>query len=291
MRLRLLLFLISIPVFSCSSYLVAESSESEKSIPDSSSVLIAAHRGGYETDIADGAPENSVANIRNSSSKSYQLYETDIQRTRDGHFVMIHDATIDRETTGSGKASEMDLGELRQLYRRFRDGSVSEERVATLDEFLKEGKGQTVFKADLKPGVSAYFEEIMQVVVAHEAMDGIIFRVPYEEAGLFAIYRASGVPFSKGLLMFKTHSKKQIDDIKARFESSAIQVDVSKSDPTNPKTLELIRYAAGLGMLVETHAEGSPDDWAQLVDAGVGMFHTKTPGEVKEFLRSRKNGN
>ncbi len=133
MKLRLLLLLIPILVFPCSFRLAAESDESEKSIFDSSSVLVAAHRGGYETDSADGAPENSVANIRNSSSKGYQLYETDIQRTKDGHFVIMHDVTIDRETTGSGKASEMDLAELKQLHKRFRDGSVSEERVATLE--------------------------------------------------------------------------------------------------------------------------------------------------------------
>ncbi len=65
-------------------------------------VRIAAHRGGYETDKTDDAPENSVANIRVYMNKGYELYETDIQRTKDGHFVIIHDPTIDRETTGSG---------------------------------------------------------------------------------------------------------------------------------------------------------------------------------------------
>jgi glycerophosphoryl diester phosphodiesterase len=257
----------------------------------SSDVLIAAHRGGYESDTADRAPENSVANIRNCQSKGYELYETDIQRTKDGHFVMMHDATIDRETTGTGKASDMDLAELKKLHKRYRDGSVSEERVATLEEFLVEGKGRTIFKADLKPGVSAHFKEIMQLVVKHDAMDGIIFRVPYEEVDLFAQYVAAGGPYSKNLLMFKTSGKKQVDDIVARFDPLTIQINISKSEPTNPETLELVRYATGRGLMVEAHAEGSPDDWAKLIDAGVRMFHTKKPAEMGHFLHSREEQN
>ncbi len=254
--------------------------------PDSSEVYIAAHRGGYEADFADRAPENSVANIQNCHDKGYQLYETDIQRTRDGHFVMVHDPTINRETTGTGIVAEMDLADLKQLFKKYRDGTVSEERVATLGEFLREGKNRTIFKADLKPGVSAHFEELMQIVVKHNAMKGMIFRVPYQEADLFAQYLANGVPYTRDLLMFKTNSKKQIDDIKARFNPPTIQVNVTKSNPADPDTLELIRYATSLGMLVEAHAEGTRDDWAKLVDAGVRMFHTGKPSKVKAFLQS-----
>lgn len=57
---------------------------------------------------------------------------------------MIHDPTIDRETTGTGQASNMTLEELQQLHKRYRDGSVSNERVATLAQFLQQGKGKTV---------------------------------------------------------------------------------------------------------------------------------------------------
>tara|TARA_R110002096_G_scaffold147671_3_gene307605 strand:- start:2841 stop:3713 length:873 start_codon:yes stop_codon:yes gene_type:complete len=254
----------------------------------STEVYIAAHRGGYETDLADRAPENSVANIQNCQAKGYQLYETDIQRTKDGQFVMVHDSTIDRETTGTGKVAEMEWAELKQYRKKYRDGTVSEERVATLEEFLTEGKNRTIFKADLKPGVSAHFEELMQLVAKHNARKGILFRVPYQEADLFAQYQANGAPGLGELLMFKTHSKKQIDDIVARFNPTTVQVHVTKSNPADPKTLELIRYATSLGMLVETHAEGTHDDWAKLVDAGVRMFHTNKPSKVKEFLQSNR---
>lgn len=248
-------------------------------------VQIAAHRGGYDKDRSDNAPENSVANIRVCQNKGYELYETDIQRTKDGHFVIMHDPTIDRETTGSGAASEFELTELRPLFKRFRDGSVSSHRVATLDEFLIEGKGRVVFKADLKPGVNQYFKDIMEVIVRHDAMNGIVFRVPYRDANLYDEYRAAGVPFSGDLLMFMVYNTKQVDDIKKRFNPSRIQINLKKDDPTNSETLELIRYAADQGLLVETHAEGTQQDWQKMVDAGVRMFHTSKPAKLKKFLQ------
>ena len=252
--------------------------------PSSTIILIAAHRGGYDNDKADQAPENSVANIQNCESKGYDLYETDIQRTKDGHFVIMHDPTIDRETTGMGSTKDKNLAELKRLHKKFRDGSVSKERIATLEEFLQQGKERTVFKADLKPGVSEHFNEIMQLVVKHDALDGIIFRVPYRYADLFARYKADGVPYAKSLLMFRVSTKGQVDDIKARFDPLTIQINVSKSDPANRKTLELIQYAATRGLLVQAHAEGKSGDWAKLIEAGVRMVHTSSPSKVKAFL-------
>jgi glycerophosphoryl diester phosphodiesterase len=250
-------------------------------------VLIAAHRGGYESDKADQAPENSLANIQVCQSKGYPLYETDIQRTKDGHFVIMHDRTIDRETTGTGVVSEMMLADLKGLHQRYRDGSVSEEGVATLEEFLEQGKGRTVFKADLKPGVSAHFPAIMKQVVELGALDGIIFRLPYSEAARFEAYKAGGVPYTKSLLMFKVSSKKQLDDIQARFDPLFIQINLSKKDPSATDTLALIRYASSRGLLVETHADGTAEDWAKLVDAGVRMFHSSKPSLVQAFLHGR----
>lgn len=250
-----------------------------------SEVVIAAHRGGYETDKADNAPENSVANIRVCQTKGYEIYETDIQRTQDGHFVILHDATIDRETTGTGKASEMSFDEIKKLRKKFRDGTPSEHRVATLDEFLAEGHERVRFKADLKPGVNQYFSEIMERVTRQQASSTIIFRVPYRDADLFETYLRDGVPITGDMLMFMVSSKKQFDDIVKRFRPTMIQINLPKNEPTNPKTLDLIRYATSEGIQVETHAEGNPDNWRRLIQAGVRIFHTNKPAKMKRFLR------
>lgn len=255
--------------------------------PSCSKVLIAAHRGGYQNDKQDKAPENSLANIQNCHRYGYELFETDIQRTKDGHFVIVHDPTIDRETSGVGRVSDMTLLELQQLRKKYRDGSLSQYQVATLNEFLKQSNGLTVFKADLKPGVSQYFAEIIQLVTQQDALDRIIFRVPYREANVYGRFRKAGGSIPDNTLMFMVTSKKQVDDIKMRFESSTIEIKLNKEDPTNERTLDLIRYASGRGFVVETHAEGNEDDWRKLITAGVRIFHTRAPSRVKTFLGSQ----
>lgn len=252
--------------------------------PSSSRVFIAAHRGGYESDQEDRAPENSLVNIDNSQRKGYELFETDIQRTKDGHFVIVHDPTIERETSGNGEAAEMTLRELKRLHKRYRDRSLSTERVATFPEFLERGKGRTVFKADMKPGVSKHFAEIMKMVTDHDALEGIIFRVPYREADFYDEYRKQAGVIAKHTLMFQVISREQIDDIKARFNSSTIEIKLDKADPTNEAALDLISYAANKGFVVETHAEGDEDDWVKLINAGVRIFHTNTPSKLEKTL-------
>lgn len=255
--------------------------------PSSSKIFIAAHRGGYENDSRDKAPENSVANIQNCERYGYQLFETDIQRTQDGHFVIVHDPTIQRETTGVGNVGEMTLMELKGLRKKYRDGSLSPEPVATLQQFLEQGKGRTVFKADMKPGVSPHFEAIMKLVAECNALDGIIFRVPYKEADFYDRYRKNGGFVAKHTLMFMVTSKKQIDDIKQRFNPSTIEIKLNKKDPTNERTLNLIRYATSRGFIVETHAEGDEADWRKLIEAGVRIFHTRAPSKLKKCLQTQ----
>lgn len=255
----------------------------------SSVVLVAAHRGGYATDKQDQAPENSVENIVLCRQRGFDLYETDIQRTRDGHFVIMHDETINRETTGSGKAYELSLDELKELHKRYRDGSTSTSRVATLKEFLQHGKGQTVFKADLKPGVSEHFDDLVRLTTKQQAMDGIVFRVHYRELPMFIRHRNEGVTWSPDSVMFRVRTRKQLDDVIEQFPPTIIHIDVRKTAPSSPATLALIRYARNQGMHVQTHAEGTPDDWAKLIDAGVRMFHTAKPAKVIAFLRSQES--
>ncbi len=94
--------------------------------------LIVAHRG-----LLHIAPENTLANFR--ACLELQLgFEFDVQRTKDGHLVCIHDSTVDRTTNGMGKVSEMTLAEVKQLDAgSWFDSRFASEKVPTVDEVLK----------------------------------------------------------------------------------------------------------------------------------------------------------
>lgn len=58
------------------------------------------------------APENSLAALERCIAIGADVMETDVRRAADGTLVMLHDATVDRTTDGTGKLSELTLADL-----------------------------------------------------------------------------------------------------------------------------------------------------------------------------------
>lgn len=73
-------------------------------------IYVAAHRGWCEK-----YPENTMPAFRAAVELGVDQIETDIRVTRDGELVLIHDATVDRTTNGTGKVCDKNLAELRAL--------------------------------------------------------------------------------------------------------------------------------------------------------------------------------
>src|SRR3954447_6438323 len=94
--------------------------------------LIVAHRG-----LLRHAPENTLANFR--ACLELRLgFEFDVQRTRDGQLVCIHDETVDRTSNGTGTVSELTLEQIRRLDAgKWFDPKFAGEKVPTVEEVLK----------------------------------------------------------------------------------------------------------------------------------------------------------
>jgi glycerophosphoryl diester phosphodiesterase len=266
--------------------------EAAKKYLASKQILIAAHRGGYENALKNKAPENSLANLEIAIAKGYQVYESDVRRTKDGVFVIVHDPEIEKETTGQGAVEDQtweELKSLRKRYRRFgRDklGPESQSRIATFEEFLIAAKRRILFKIDLKSDTKQHFEELLALTAKHEMLSHVIFRVAYKDVGLFKVYAANSKSFPANLLMFKTDSKEKIDRVVAEFSPATIEVTYPKE--LTPGALELVKYAAAKGVLVEQHAGADEAEWKQQLNAGVKMFHTTKPAAMKKFLLELK---
>lgn len=78
--------------------------------PDSPNVRYIAHRG-----FSSKAPENTIPAYEEAGKSKYWGAETDIAETSDGEFVLMHDATVDRTTNGTGKVSDMTLEQIKAL--------------------------------------------------------------------------------------------------------------------------------------------------------------------------------
>ena len=90
--------------------------------------LIASHRGGSLE-----APENSPTSFRHTAGLAVEQVEFDIHPTADGQIVVIHDATLERTTNGSGPVAARTLAELRQLVIT----GTADDRIMTLAEVIE----------------------------------------------------------------------------------------------------------------------------------------------------------
>jgi glycerophosphoryl diester phosphodiesterase len=96
--------------------------------------LVIAHRG-------DSAhrPENTLASFATALELGCSAVEMDVQLTRDGHVVVIHDSRLERTTSGHGDVRELTLAEVRAVSAghpsRFGDAWTGE-RIPTLAEAL-----------------------------------------------------------------------------------------------------------------------------------------------------------
>jgi len=124
--------------------------------PPLESSQVIAHRGGPSY-----APENTLAAFQNAVAQGVDWLEFDVQMTRDGELVVIHDETVDRTTDGTGAVSDLTLEQIRAL------DAGNGEKVPTFEEVVKLAKAGGVKilpetkSAHLYPGIE---EKLLQVL-------------------------------------------------------------------------------------------------------------------------------
>lgn len=107
-------------------------------------ILVCAHRA-TELD----TPENSLAAIQKSIDNHIDMVEIDIRQTKDGELVLMHDATIDRTTNGTGNVSNYTLQEIKQFNLYKANGTLTNEKIPTLKEVFAMTRGKIYINLDL----------------------------------------------------------------------------------------------------------------------------------------------
>lgn len=111
-------------------------------------ILAAGHRGAPTF-----APENTLASFAKAIELGADIVELDVRATRDGHFVIFHDASVERLTRARGSIEERTLEEGRQLEIGISEfpgrGGLP---IPTLEEALKALRGRAIAYLDLKTG-------------------------------------------------------------------------------------------------------------------------------------------
>lgn len=88
--------------------------------------MVVAHRGASAS-----LPENTLPAFRRALELGATHLELDVQATKDGKLIVMHDASVDRTTTGKGLVSNLDFRRISKLH-----AGPHGEQVPTLEEVL-----------------------------------------------------------------------------------------------------------------------------------------------------------
>lgn len=122
-----------------------------------------AHRGatGY-------APENTIAAFDLAVDMKADYIEIDVQRSKDGKLVLIHDTTVDRTTDGTGKVGDLTFEQLRSLDAgSWKGEQFVGEPIPTFEEILDRYHGKIGILIELKapelfPGIEEQVAEVLK---------------------------------------------------------------------------------------------------------------------------------
>ena len=136
-------------------------------------IAVVGHRGGPD----DTAVENSMEAVEQSITAGAGYVEMDIQRTRDGQYVVFHDENFSRFTHERRAVHEMTLAEIRELdLGEKSNGRFSNVRVPTLEELLERTRGRIGIFLELK-GRSAdqqMADDAVAAVKRHDMLDRVV---------------------------------------------------------------------------------------------------------------------
>lgn len=224
-------------------------------------VAVIAHRGEHLAH-----PENTVAAIEAAIDVGCDYVEIDVRTTRDGAFVLMHDAGVERTTGAKGLISELSLAGIRELRSKG-------ERVPTLDEALEAMRGRCGVYLDAK-GIGA--EAIVAALTRHRMMDRAVV---YGGVALLAELAQRG---HVGIVMPEAVSVERLRQSLAELKPRVVAFD--RRDFRD----EVIAVARDVGVEIfvdRLGADDNPSSWKDAVRRGATGIQTDHPAELAAMLR------
>lgn len=244
-----------------------------------------AHRGASTM-----APENTLEAFRMAVAAGAGGLELDVHLTRDGHVVVIHDATVDRTTSGTGAVAEMTLDELRGLDagRGFGQYGGRGPRVPTLAEVLEEFPGVPI-NIDLKEADTGVEEAVLGVLRDADAEGRVLVAsTPHRIISRFR--KLSGGRVSTGaskweIGVFYILSRLHLEQL-IRPAYDALQVPLRhRGIPL--VTRRFVEAAHARGVRVDVWTINQDDEMHRLLDLGADVIMTDRPDTLAGVLAER----
>ena len=135
-------------VFAVSLLLTVPSARADAQSPAMPERGLCAHRGDQKI-----GPENTVPAFVGAAKAGAQQIELDVQKTKDGKLVIMHDLTVDRTTDGKGAVKDLTFDEIRALnVKTSPEHPYVDVKVPTFEEALDCLPRNVWINVHVKPG-------------------------------------------------------------------------------------------------------------------------------------------
>ncbi|PZD93948.1 glycerophosphodiester phosphodiesterase [Paenibacillus sambharensis] len=250
-----------------------------QTVSGSDKPLVVAHRGA-----SLHAPENTMAAFHKAVEMGAHVIELDVRLTKDGIPVVIHDAKVNRTTSGKGKVAGLTFKQLRELDAGlYFHPSFAGERIPSLAEVLDTFSPVTRLLIELKdpkqyPGIEkAVAGMLKERSLDNSASSGIVVQ-SFDRSSLQKLKEL--LPqLSIGILVTGA----------GKLRTRELKKIAQYADYINPSRKGLstwtIRLIQANGMKVYVWDIRSERQAAAMIKAGADGIMTKNP----EFLHSLKN--
>ena len=256
-------------------------------------VHVVAHRGDWKH-----FPENSLDAINSIIEMGGDVVEIDVQRTKDGVLILMHDETLDRTTNGHGIIAETMFSDIQKLNLKDYEGKLTNYKVPTLKEALLLAQGRIMLNLDKS---DRFFNQVIDLLKETGTLDIAIMKGLHPLADVqtkFGKYLDDVIYMPMIRL-----DNKGAEDAMVEFVDgmSPVAFELGFNEVTNPlpkKAVRLINYQSLIWYNSLKGRNGGHDDVISLEnpDAGFGylidelgarMIQTDEPQKLIEYLKRR----
>ncbi|WP_394172218.1 glycerophosphodiester phosphodiesterase [Guptibacillus hwajinpoensis] len=252
-----------------------------------------AHRGA-----SGHAPEHTISSYKLGEEMKGDYIEIDLQMTKDGELIAMHDESVDRTTNGTGLVKDYTLEEIKQLdagswfnekYPEKAKKSYEGLQVPTLEEVIQ------TFGKDARYYIETKSPEV------YPGMEKELLRVLEK-------YNLTGVNERSSKVLIQSFSKESLlkmEDLNPNLPLVQLISYKEQATISDEELNELTEYAVGVGMSytkidedyvqqvrnaglhIHPYTVNEKEDMERLLDWGVTGMFTNYPDRLNEVLKKK----
>ncbi|MFP4978536.1 glycerophosphodiester phosphodiesterase [Paenibacillus sp. CN-4] len=237
------------------------------------------------------APENTLASFRLAQRMGANYLEMDLQLTRDGEIVLMHDETVNRTTNGRGRVNRMTLEQLKKLdagawfnkkHPMYAREEYAGEKVPTLREVFEEFGDEVHYMLETKePAASPGLEARLVELAKEYRLEDRVAVQSFSKDSLRTIHTLSDkIPLF--LLIWHNNQANISDRELAEFARYGTGI-ASNFQRLNREYVEKVKSA---GLLVYAYTVNYQVNMAKAVGWGVDGVHTDYPDRLTEVIEA-----